>query len=593
MVAGDDDDPQPGRAGIGATAAATSGRGGSSSAISPSERELRARRASRSSPRRPLRVRARRRRARASPVPHSARKPARSGRGRPRSSGRSPWRAALAVQRSSSSSGRALGVDQARHRARRRSSSSASGEGRSGTAAHAALALGLRPLTSLAERAAATSSALSVGSPCVPPPPTRSSRELLHRIAVRASAENGSPSAATAGPARSISSPFAHRTRRSSSLGERPVLSVQMTSVEPSVSTAVSRLTSARRRAMRRTPTASASVMVGRRPSGTFATRRPIANVTASSRGRPATVVPRSRRRTRRDRDGAISLATLFTCTWSGLSSARTRWVSAAMRPSSVCIPVAKTTASASPAVQGCREHEVVGLEQRAWPARPRAALRVTGCDSPVSGDMSTSTEPWIRRASAESRSPSSIRSDVARDELRRVDLGRLAVAAHAGEGRQVALQRLRRALGLKLLNKREDRVEDDDDDDGDRERHDPADDGEGRGRPEQQGQRVRELAQQVADVARSLASRISLCPYCSSRRAASRARRPPRRVPRCLSRRSSRSSGSIEPSTALSSGSLGSDLGHDARLTLSRVGPRHAGPRDRHTRLRVFWSPR
>ena len=57
-----------------------------------------------------------------------------------------------------------------------------------------------------------------------------------------------------------------------------PVLSVQMTSVEPSVSTAVSRLTSARRAAIRRTPTASASVIVGSSPSGTLATSSPIAN---------------------------------------------------------------------------------------------------------------------------------------------------------------------------------------------------------------------------------------------------------------------------------------------------------------------------
>ena len=66
-----------------------------------------------------------------------------------------------------------------------------------------------------------------------------------------------------------------------------PVLSVQITSVEPSVSTAVRRLTSARRAAIRRTPPASDSVIVGNRPSGTFATSSPIANVTAAASDKP------------------------------------------------------------------------------------------------------------------------------------------------------------------------------------------------------------------------------------------------------------------------------------------------------------------
>src|SRR3990167_6623539 len=54
-----------------------------------------------------------------------------------------------------------------------------------------------------------------------------------------------------------------------------PVLSVQITVVAPSASTAESRLTSIPRRAMRWTPSASASVSGGRRPSGTLATTIP------------------------------------------------------------------------------------------------------------------------------------------------------------------------------------------------------------------------------------------------------------------------------------------------------------------------------
>jgi hypothetical protein len=54
-----------------------------------------------------------------------------------------------------------------------------------------------------------------------------------------------------------------------------PVLSVQITVVDPSVSTALSRLTAAPRRAGARTPTASAGVIVGSRyPPGEDARRR-------------------------------------------------------------------------------------------------------------------------------------------------------------------------------------------------------------------------------------------------------------------------------------------------------------------------------
>ena len=67
-----------------------------------------------------------------------------------------------------------------------------------------------------------------------------------------------------------------------------PVLSVQITSVEPSVSTALSRFTTAPPAASSRTPTASASVIMGSSPSGTLPTRRPIAKTTASLSDSPA-----------------------------------------------------------------------------------------------------------------------------------------------------------------------------------------------------------------------------------------------------------------------------------------------------------------
>ncbi len=65
-------------------------------------------------------------------------------------------------------------------------------------------------------------------------------------------------------------------------------MSVQITEVDPRVSTAESRLTSAPRRAIARTPAASASVIVGSNPSGTLATSSPTANTKASVKLSPA-----------------------------------------------------------------------------------------------------------------------------------------------------------------------------------------------------------------------------------------------------------------------------------------------------------------
>ena len=59
---------------------------------------------------------------------------------------------------------------------------------------------------------------------------------------------------------------------------------------------------------------------------------------------------------------------------------------------------------------------------------------------------------------------------------------------------RQVAAQRLDRPLGMPLLGEREHRVEDDHGDDRDAERQRPGDDREAGRRPEEQGERVREL---------------------------------------------------------------------------------------------------
>jgi hypothetical protein len=64
-----------------------------------------------------------------------------------------------------------------------------------------------------------------------------------------------------------------------------PVLSVQMTVVDPSVSTAGSRRVTARRCAIRCTPTARAMVTIAGSPSGIAATASETAASTASTNG--------------------------------------------------------------------------------------------------------------------------------------------------------------------------------------------------------------------------------------------------------------------------------------------------------------------
>ena len=94
-----------------------------------------------------------------------------------------------------------------------------------------------------------------------------------------------------------------------------PVLSVQITLVEPSVSTAEIRFTRTPFRARIRTPTASASVIVGKSPSGTLATRSPMAKFTASPNDRPAINVPSGMNVTPiPTATTAISRATCLTC---------------------------------------------------------------------------------------------------------------------------------------------------------------------------------------------------------------------------------------------------------------------------------------
>ena len=333
-----------------------------------------------------------------------------------------------------------------------------------------------------------------------------------------------------------------------------PVLSVQITSVEPSVSTAVSRLTSARRAAIRRTPPASDSVIVGNRPSGTFATSRPIANVTAAASDRPASVVPAKKNTTPAPTAiAAISHATLFTWRCSGLISGLTRCDSAAIRPSCVLIAVANTTASASPPVHSVPANTTSSDSSSAAVRRTAAALRTTGCDSPVRAAMSTSSEPSISRASADRRSPSAEQHHVAGHEHRRRDLRLGAVPPHARLRRQQLLERLGGALGLQLLRVGERGVQQDHRHDRERERPVAAGQRQRGRHPQQQRERMRELARQLTQPARLLGAGYLVGPNWSSRRCASRPVRPPVLVPRWANSESIRSCGSTSGALARS----------------------------------------
>ena len=93
-------------------------------------------------------------------------------------------------------------------------------------------------------------------------------------------------------------------------------------------------------------------MITGSSPSGTLPTSRPTANTIASCSDSPAPNIAIGTKATPvTTAISAISHATRRTCASSGLSSFSTRSDSAAIRPSSVCMPVANTSARASPSV--------------------------------------------------------------------------------------------------------------------------------------------------------------------------------------------------------------------------------------------------
>ena len=183
---------------------------------------------------------------------------------------------------------------------------------------------------------------------------------------------------------------------------------------------------------------------------------RPIAKLKESPKGRPATSQRRAGTRARRrGRRAAISQATRRTSRSSGLCSVVSRWASAAIRPSSVRMPVAKTSARASPPMH------VVPLKtrSRASISGPvvsiRSAERYTGCDSPVSAERSSSTPPVEQPGVGRDRGRLPEDDDVAGHEARRVDvlLRPVADRRSPGAGGSGAAPRPRARPGVSCMN--------------------------------------------------------------------------------------------------------------------------------------------
>ena len=179
-----------------------------------------------------------------------------------------------------------------------------------------------------------------------------------------------------------------------------PVLSVQMTSALPRVSTVWRPLTSEPRLRIRRTASASDTVTMAGSPSGTAATASEIP-VTSIAKG----LSPRSTPSTATAAQITRQPAAMVLPRWSsrrasGVGSGSMVSSIPAMRPISVSIPVAVTRAVQLPLTT------IVPMRTMFSPAGTRS----TGTDSPVSSDSSQETPPSSSSASAGTRSPAAKR---------------------------------------------------------------------------------------------------------------------------------------------------------------------------------------
>src|SRR5664280_2240554 len=266
---------------------------------------------------------------------------------------------------------------------------------------------------------ASTANAPSVGSPtsC----PSRRAASLHSAIATRASwsGGTGSPSVERTCPLAVYPSPLTVNVR-SAACSTRaviwlrvsvPVLSVQMCEVQPSVSTAASRLTIAPWRASRVAPMARVNATTAGRPSGMVATARDTA-----VRNSSVNDWPRSSPRTKTTSTTAPASAVSVRASWSiwrcsGVRSDLAPASNPAMAPIWVPVPVAVTTKTARPRVTMVFMKTMSMRSASGVPESATAAVSLaTGSDSPVRVASCTSSAiTCSSRPSAGTRSPASI----------------------------------------------------------------------------------------------------------------------------------------------------------------------------------------
>ena len=190
-----------------------------------------------------------------------------------------------------------------------------------------------------------------------------------------------------------------------------PVLSVQMTLVEPSASTDESDFTRALRLLMRCTAMAKDSVTVGSSPSGMNATTMPSAKMNDAAIPLWTNITSSRKNATpMHSANTVICFVRWSSCLCSGLSFCSMFCVRLAILPNSVAMPVWVTTTRPLPSDTDVPSNTRFGISAfvRFSSSTASAVLR-TGFDSPVSVDWSTCRSlERTTRPSAGTLSPSS-----------------------------------------------------------------------------------------------------------------------------------------------------------------------------------------
>ena len=195
-----------------------------------------------------------------------------------------------------------------------------------------------------------------------------------------------------------------------------PVLSEQMTVVDPSVSTEASRFMIALRLASRPTPIARVTVTTAGRPSGMAATASATELISASLTASPSmrgacTSATTNTAATATRAINASRLPSAWICSCNGVGFSSAAPSRPARRPTSVDMPVSVTTNSARPRTSVVFMNPTLTRSARATSpvAASASSCLSTGTDSPVSIDSSTEVAAVsTNRPSAGTRSPAS-----------------------------------------------------------------------------------------------------------------------------------------------------------------------------------------